>query len=119
MQEPLYQQKLTRPSSLFMRLDDYSFDWDHLANQLLVGDVTGLDDEQKDLVQRLASEQEIRDLADKLGLDPLIVAIGLLAKSDSGKTAERVARKILAQASIQDLLAPLRIAQQSYFRMSA
>ncbi len=119
MQEPLYQQKLARPRSLFMRLDDYSFDWDRLANQLLVGDVTGLDDEQKDLVQRLAAEQEIRDLADKLGLDPLIVAIGLLAKSDSGKTAERVARKILAQASIQDLQSPLRIAQQSYFRMCA
>jgi Vault protein inter-alpha-trypsin domain len=96
-----------------------TIDWNNLANQLLIGDVTGLDAAQIDLVYDLAGVQEIRDLAIKLGLDSIVVVIGLLAKCDAGKTAERIARKILTQASSDDLKEPLEIVRNAYDRLCA
>ncbi len=89
-----------------------TIDWNNLANELLSGNISVLEDEQIKLVTKLWDYEEIRKLADKLGLDQLDVVLGLLAKCDIGKTAQRFARMALAKATVDELKIPLEITKK-------
>jgi hypothetical protein len=71
--------------------------WSQLAAALAAGELGGLDREQREAVQRLAARPELVAVASAHGLDPLRLAIGLLARADAGRDrhAARLARRLL------------------------
>jgi hypothetical protein len=73
-------------------------DWDRLANALLSGDLSGLSDTQREAVRRLAQSRPVVDLANAIGVDPIQTAVALLAEKTQNRTAQRLARRILANA---------------------
>lgn len=119
IRQSVVEKRIAHMSYSYSPIISSPIDWNNFANQLLIGDVTGLSADQTDLVYDLAGVQEIHDLAIKLGLDSIVVVIGLLAKCDTGKTAERIARKILTQALSEDLTEPLEIVRNAYDRLCA
>lgn len=96
-----------------------SIDWDNLAREVWGGNISGLSLSPGDIVGDLVVNPEIRGLADKLGIDSIIVAIALIAKCHSEQTAQRVARRILAKASRDDLKEPLKIAKRLMLGLGA
>jgi hypothetical protein len=75
-------------------------DWDRLANALLAGDLSRLTDWQREAVLRLARSKPIVDLASAMGLDPVQVAIALLADTAQSRTAQRLTRRALRDAPV-------------------
>jgi Vault protein inter-alpha-trypsin domain len=73
-------------------------DWDRLANALLAGDLSGLTDEQRELVNRLAGSNLIVDLATAMASDPIQTAIALIAETAESRMAQRLARRALRNA---------------------
>jgi hypothetical protein len=73
-------------------------EWDRLANALSTGDLSGLTDAQREAVLRLAQSKPVVDLAKALGVDPVRIAIALLAETDNSRTAQRLARRMLRNA---------------------
>jgi hypothetical protein len=72
--------------------------WDRLANDLLAGDLTGLTDLQRRTVQRLAQSKEVVDLSTALGVNPVQIAIALLAETVQSRISQRLARRTLRNA---------------------
>jgi hypothetical protein len=73
-------------------------DWNRLANALLAGDLSGLTLSQREAVRRLAQSMAVVDLAKAMGVDPVQIAIALLAEKENSRTAKRLARRTLAKA---------------------
>jgi hypothetical protein len=71
--------------------------WSRLAGALAAGQLDGLDPPQADLVRRLAAHPDVAAFAAAHGLDPLRLAIGLLARRDSARDrhAARLAHRLL------------------------
>lgn len=71
--------------------------WSRLAGALAAGDLGGLDHPTAQEVRRLAERPEVTAFAQAHGLDPLRLAIGLLARRDSARDrhAARLARRLL------------------------
>jgi hypothetical protein len=65
---------------------------------LLAGDLSGLTKAQRKLLDRLAALKPIADLAKAMGVDPLRVAVALLAETAQNRMAERLARRTLKDA---------------------
>lgn len=86
-------------------------DWDCLANQFLAGDLSGLDEEQSQVVIKFAVDQKVQVLAHQLDIDPTIVVICLLAKLASSRTAGRLAKKILGVARHEDIEEAMKVLQ--------
>ena len=68
-------------------------DWGGVSDRLVRGDLSGLPAETAKALLRLAARDSIVAAANRLGLDPLLVAIGCVARgvADSDRTAARVA----------------------------
>jgi hypothetical protein len=75
-----------------------SIDWDRLAIALLAGDLSGLTASQREAVRRLAQSKPVVELAKAMGVDPVRIAIALLAEMENSRTAQRLARRTLARA---------------------
>jgi hypothetical protein len=85
----------------------WEFDWDRLANALLAGDLSGLTDPQREAVLRLAGSKPIVDLAAAMQVNPVQMAIALLAETAQSRMTQRLARRVLRKAP-SSLLASAR-----------
>jgi hypothetical protein len=82
-------------------------DWDRLANALLAEDLSGLTEPQREAVLRLAGSKPIVDLAAAIQVNPVQIAIALLAETTQNRMAQRLARRVLGKAP-SSLLASAR-----------
>ena len=73
-------------------------DWDRLANALLAGDLSGLTEAQREAVLMLARSKSIVDLAAAMQVNPVQMAIALLAETAQSRMAQRLARRMLRNA---------------------
>jgi hypothetical protein len=82
-------------------------DWSHDPERLRTGDLSGLPEEVKAALERVAAQcLEVISLAGSLGKPPIVVALALLALSvPRNRNAARVARAILAKANGEALAA--------------
>ena len=86
------------------RIDLYGLgtriDWDSEPARLRAGDLSKLDQDVARAIRETAKIDEVRDLADQLGLDPVIVVIGLMARAASpgNRSAARIAHAIFGSA---------------------
>ena len=70
-------------------------DWDCHANQLLAGELSVLDEDDIILISKMSQDEAIEELGRDLSENPITVVLALLARLAEGKTAERLARRIL------------------------
>ena len=70
-------------------------DWDCHANKLLGGELSMLDSEDAELIRQMSQVEAVEELGRDLSEDPVLVVLALLARLAEGKTAERLARRIL------------------------
>ncbi len=82
------------PSSL-------AIDWRRQAPRLWRGDLSGLDPELADLIRALAQDEEVVQLAHRLGLEPILLVLYLIARceSDRDRYARRFARQLVRSAA--------------------
>ena len=75
-------------------------DWDSAPAQLRAGDLSTLDQGVARAISEAAAISEVRDLADQLGLDPVILVIGLMARAAAARSrsAARIAHAIFGHA---------------------
>ena len=75
-------------------------DWDSEPARLRAGDLSTLDQGVARAIREAAGIDEVRDLADQLGLDPVILVIGLMARaaSSGNRSAARIAHAIFGNA---------------------
>lgn len=83
-------------------------DWDVDPGRLQAGDLSGLDREIKKAIRRASTLPEVSALAKQLGIRPVHLIVGLLARAAAARsrTAARLARALLAgtpDATISDL----------------
>ena len=76
----------------------WEIDWDRLANALLAGDLSGLTKAQRQALRRLARSKPIVDLATAMNVDPLSIAVALLAETTQNRMAQRLGRRMLKDA---------------------
>jgi len=69
--------------------------WDLDVNALLEGDTSVLNDEDHNIIIQMSQDEAIVKLAKELSQSPIVIVIALLAKNTSGKTAQRLSRRIL------------------------
>jgi hypothetical protein len=83
----------------------FSIDWDAAPKQLQAGDLSSLDADMAKLIRDAAALDEVCALADSLGLDPVVLVIGLLARmqATSNRSAARIARAIFGRRSAKQL----------------
>lgn len=83
-------------------------DWRSEGQKLADGNMIGLDSEVADAIDAAAAYGAVRRLAKRLGLQPRMLVIALLARAAAkhDRHADRVARAILAKARTKDI-APL------------
>jgi len=81
-----------------------SIRWDHAPARLTRGELGALPSGQGRSILALAARKEITDLASALGMHPLLLVIGLLARmvADSNRSAARIARAILGRHQLPD-----------------
>ena len=84
-------------------------DWDMAPNQLQIGDLSVLDEGVAHEIRRLAHEVEFVELAQNLGIDPVVLLIGIVAhiQSSRNRTAARIGKAILGDRSVEDLMTSL------------
>ena len=77
----------------------HAIDWDQAPDRLQAGDLGNLDPAIAQAIRDLAMRADVIALAGKLGLDPLALVIGLLARTqaDRSRSAARVARAIFGK----------------------
>ena len=92
-----------------------AIDWDADPGKLQAGDLSGLDCETKKAIRRASTLPEVSALAKKLGIQPVHLIIGLLARAAASRsrTANRLARALLGaapEAVLSDLARRLGLA---------
>ena len=70
-------------------------DWARAPQELVAGDLSGLDPETASAIRDAAKTEAVRKLAAELGLDPVVLVIALLARTETNYSARRIARTIL------------------------
>ena len=72
--------------------------WDAVGPKLVDGDLSGLPPDLADQIQRLAARATLKRVARILGLSPVVLLLGILARRDAtgSQAAERVALRIFA-----------------------
>jgi hypothetical protein len=98
----------TRANSL--RGIGLKIDWDKAPNQLIAGDLTGLDPSDASLLKHAAALLEVVALAEQLKIEPIVLIVALLARSQSpsNRSAARIAKAILGNGTNEEMR---RIAQ--------
>ncbi|MGE0716791.1 MAG: VIT domain-containing protein [Alphaproteobacteria bacterium] len=76
-----------------------AIDWDAAPGALSRGDLTGLDAATAAEVRALASLPDVTALAERLGLDPVVLAVAMLASAAAGhsRSAARLAHRVLGR----------------------
>jgi len=76
-------------------------DWDVSPNRLIAGDLSGLDQDDVVAIRFHAERPEVIALAQRLGIDPVVLVIAALAQAQSAadRSAARVAKAILGNRS--------------------
>jgi hypothetical protein len=97
-------------ASVFIHLPEAAnaIDWDKEPGRLLAGDLSGLDRNVRLAVEDAAARKEVRDLADKLGIAPVLLVLTFLARAAKGRTCERFIREALRRTALGDLIDRLR-----------
>jgi hypothetical protein len=82
-----------------------AIDWDQAPHRLQAGDLADLDPAVARPIRDLATRAEVIELAKKLALDPLVLVIGLLARTqaDRNRSAARIARAIFGKRPRREL----------------
>jgi hypothetical protein len=77
-----------------------SIDWDAGPDRLRNGDLSALDPFVAHAIKDAAALPEVVDLARQLGIDPVVLLVGLIAQSQArnDRTARRIAHAILGNA---------------------
>ena len=81
-------------------------DWGQQPTQLLVGDVSQLAPDIQAMLKELADRIEVRVVALRIHVMPLILVIGLIAREaeiSGNRAAGRIARSILKNLSTEQL----------------
>ena len=86
-------------------------DWDAAPDRLQKADLSGLDRLLVRMIRTLAKDTACTDAAAELGCDPIVLAIGILARAAAGRSrsAKRIARAILGKSlppHIEEALKP-------------
>jgi hypothetical protein len=83
----------------------FAIDWNTAPKQLQAGDLSSLDTDMAKLIRDAAVLDEVSALARSLGLDPVVLVIGLLARMQaaSNRSAARIARTIFRGRSAKEL----------------
>jgi len=86
-----------------------TINWDHAVAHLAHGNLDQLPAMEAKAIRDLAARAGITDLASKLGLDPVLLVIGLLARmvADSNRSAARISRLILGKLQVPEDAAQL------------
>ena len=71
----------------------WEIDWDRLANTLLAGDLSGLTKTQRQALHGLARSKPIVDLATAMNVDPISIAVALLAETTQNRMPQRLGRR--------------------------
>ena len=79
--------------------------WDQAPRRLQAGDLADLDPTVARAIRDLAARAEVIELAKTLGLDPLVLVIGLLARmqADRNRSAARIVRAIFGKRPHREL----------------
>ena len=90
-------------------------DWDADPGKLQAGDLSGLDRETKKAIRRASTLPEVSALAKKIGIQPVLLIVGLLARAAASRsrTAQRLAHALLGsapEAALSDLARRLGLA---------
>jgi hypothetical protein len=97
---------------LFERIDPTALpilgstiDWDISPNLLLAGDLSALDRQEASLIERAAALPEAIALAKQMNIDPVVLIVALIARSQSlrNRSAARIAKAILGARTTEEL----------------
>ena len=95
----------TNLAALIADLSQAPIDWDTAPAALSTGSLVGMPDEFVLLVDMLVRNEALVEIATRLGLDPIALAIGLLARAQArhSRTAARIASALLPPGVDADL----------------
>jgi hypothetical protein len=77
-------------------------DWARAPQELVAGDLSGLDPQTASAIRDVAKTEAVCKLAAELGLDPVVLVIALLARTETNYSARRIARTILRDRVYDD-----------------
>jgi hypothetical protein len=79
--------------------------WDLSPDRLRVGDLSSIDFTIARKIQNAATNTMVVDIAQALGIDPVVLVFGLIARTEAPKnrTAERIAKAIFSKTSVEKL----------------
>ena len=80
-------------------------DWDISPNHLLNSDLSALDPQDAWLIERAAALQEVIALAKQMNIDPIVLIVALIARSQSlrSRSAARIAKAIFGDGFTEEL----------------
>ena len=92
------------PSTAPLRIGS-KIDWDISPNHLLAGDLSALDPQDAWLIERAAALPEAIALAKQMNIDPIVLIVALIARSQSlrNRSAARIAKAILGDGTTEEL----------------
>jgi hypothetical protein len=79
--------------------------WDLSPDRLRVGDLSAIDQTIALKIQNAAANTVVVDIAQELGIDPVVLVLGLIARAEGPKnrSAERIAKAIFGKTSAEKL----------------
>ena len=82
-----------------------NLNWDFAPDRLQAGDLTGLGSSVQEAIRKAAARSDVIALARRLGLDPIVLVIGLMAHAvaQRNRSARRLARAILPDTASEEL----------------
>jgi vault protein inter-alpha-trypsin-like protein len=78
--------------------------WDFAPDRLQAGDIQGLSQAVQEAIRTAAAKRDVVALAGKLGLDPIVLVIALMAHAvaSQNRSARRIARALLPDAVTEE-----------------
>jgi hypothetical protein len=88
-----------------LRIFANKIDWDAAPQRLQAGDISALDREVARAIRSAAATTEVVALARRLGLDPVVLVVGLVARSECliSRSAARLSKAILGDIAREEL----------------
>ena len=80
-------------------------DWDLAPMKLQAGDLSNLDQSVVNTIREAAGAAEVVELAESLGLDPIVLVVALIALSEASgnRSAARIARSIIGDRAPDEI----------------
>jgi hypothetical protein len=94
----------TDPTTALPRIGS-KIDWDISPNHLLAGDLSALHSQDAWMIERAAALPEAIALAKQINIDPVVLIVALIARSQSlrNRSAARIAKAILGDGFTEEL----------------